>query len=517
MKKNKNHIINLMSVLLLQATSLVISFWLSPFVIENIGIEANGFVTLANNFVSYAVLIVGALNSMSTRFITIEYVKGDYNRANLYYNSVLWGKWTIVAVLLLPAIFCVVNLENVINVPTDVVLDVKILFTLVFFNFFLQVLSPNWDCGTYITNKLSRTYVPNAIFSVFRCIMLVMLMTHLVPRIWFLGLVSLILTVLSLTVSCYNTHKLTPYLKIYVGKKNRMFSFSVIKELLSSGIWNTVSDVGSILLNNIDLLICNLFIGPTEMGILALSKVLPNLMQSVATSVRGIFAPNLLIEYAKGNKEEAVKDIRKAMKLLSVIVGFPVVGVVVMCREFYQLWVPNQNADLLSTLTIIACLCFSVICGIQILYNVFLVVNKVKENAIMLLISGGVSALITFVLLSTTSLGVYAVVGVHSVVNLLLNLFFTVPYTAKYLGLKPTTFYPQVLLCVISTAVLTVIGFTVKSFFVISSWISFFGVAALLGVLFIAINFFIFLNKDERNFLLSKIRRNKKSKIVEQN
>ena len=520
MKNNKNHLINLISVLLVQVTGLIISFWLSPYIIKNIGIEANGFVSLANNFVSYAALIVGALNSMSTRYITVEYVKNDYDKANLYYNSVLWGKWFIIAVLLLPAIIFVVNLENVINIPQDVVIDVKILFALVFFNFFIQVMAPNWDCGTYITNKLSRTYIPSALLAVLRCIMLVLLMTLFVPKVWFLGFVASIITIISLFVSWYNTHKLTPHLKVYLGKKNRKFSFGVIKELLGSGIWNTVSDVGSILLNNVDLLICNLFIGPTEMGILALSKVLPNLIQSVATSVRGIFAPNLLINYAKGEKDEVIKDIRKAMKLLSVIVVVPLVGIVVLCRDFYTLWVPNQNAGLLSSLTIISCLCFSVICGIQVLYNVFLVVNKVKENAIMLLISGGISALITFILLSTTSLGVFAVVGVHSVVNLLLNLFFTVPYTAKYLGLKPTSFFPQVLLCVTSTIVLTVIGFIVKSFFVITSWVSFFGVALLLGTLFLAINVFIFLNKDERSFLFNKIKilgKNKKSSETETN
>ena len=66
--------INLISGIGVMITNICVSFFLSPYIIENIGIEANGFVSLANNFVAYADLIVTALNAMAARFITIAYV-----------------------------------------------------------------------------------------------------------------------------------------------------------------------------------------------------------------------------------------------------------------------------------------------------------------------------------------------------------------------------------------------------------------------------------------------------------
>ena len=62
MSSNKKTIINLICSLMVLATNIIINFWLSPFIVKNIGVEANGFVTLANNFVTYAQLIVTALN-----------------------------------------------------------------------------------------------------------------------------------------------------------------------------------------------------------------------------------------------------------------------------------------------------------------------------------------------------------------------------------------------------------------------------------------------------------------------
>ncbi len=83
--------VNVFCSLLIMVTNTVISLFLSPFIIKNIGIEANGYIKLAGDFVMVGSLISGALNSMACRSITIEYAKKNYTKANLYYNSVFWG------------------------------------------------------------------------------------------------------------------------------------------------------------------------------------------------------------------------------------------------------------------------------------------------------------------------------------------------------------------------------------------------------------------------------------------
>ena len=71
MSSNKKTMVNVICSIMVLATNILINFWLSPYIVEHIGVEANGFVTLASNFVTYAQLIVTALNSMAARFIAI--------------------------------------------------------------------------------------------------------------------------------------------------------------------------------------------------------------------------------------------------------------------------------------------------------------------------------------------------------------------------------------------------------------------------------------------------------------
>lgn len=501
MSANKKTIINLICSMMVLVTNVVISFWLSPFIVKNIGVEANGFVTLANNFVTYAQLIVTALNSMAARFIAIAYVKKDYKKANLYYNSVFWGNLIIVAVLLIPAVYLIARLEHIVDIPQNIILDVKALFGFVFFNFFITTGLPNWDCGTFVTNRLDRTYIPQMIASVVRCILIILVFVILSPKVYYVGIAATMMTVITLTANWYNTHKLTPELKI---NKKPIFSKSAVKELVVSGIWNAISSVGNMLLSGLDLIICNLFLGATNMGILSLSKIIPNYMQQLSISIRNAFAPELTINYAKEDKEAVLKDINRAMKITSIIMTIPIAIVVTLGDEFFTLWVPSQDAKLLQILSILSILGYMFMSGTQILFNVFSTVNKVKPNAIAMIISGIASTGITLALIKFTHFGIYAVAGVSTFCNLIRNMLFTVPVTAKYLGYKWNKFYPQVLITIASSLGLLVIYHFIAMILPGGSWLELIFSAGVLGIIGLIINVFIVLSKSERKFLFNK-------------
>ena len=95
MKENKKHIsntvqtgINMAASFMTYGVSMLISFFLSPYIVRNIGVDANGFITLANNFIGYVGLITIALNTLSGRFVTVNIYQNKNDKANQYYSSV---------------------------------------------------------------------------------------------------------------------------------------------------------------------------------------------------------------------------------------------------------------------------------------------------------------------------------------------------------------------------------------------------------------------------------------------
>lgn len=509
MTKKRSHsmgtTINILSSVGVLVANLIVSFFLSPYIIRTIGVEANGFVNLANSFVSYANLVVTALNAMAARFITIAYVRGDYRKANLYYNSVFWGNLIIDAVLLLPAAVLIWRLERFIDVPANILWDVKVLFAVVFFAFFVRTGAPNYDCGTYVTNRMDLSYIPAIATALLRCVLLFCMFSLLTPRVWYVGFSSTLIALITLAIAGYYTHKLTPELKVRLRRP--VCSFHAIRELVGSGIWNSISIAGNTLLSGLDLIVCNLYLGSTLMGVLSLSKTLPNILITLSESIRGAFGPELTISFAKGDKDNILACIRRAMKITSVVITIPTAGLVVMSDAFYRLWVPTLDAKLLQVLTSLAILSYLLNSGVVILFNVFTTVNKVRYNSIAMIVSGLVSIGGTILLILFTDYDLYAVAGVSSVVTICKNLFFTIPVTSRFLGYKWYQFYPQVGISALCSGIIIGVGLVIRLFMPVDSWLMFFLTSGIIGVIGLGLNLMIVLNREERAFLAGMVRR----------
>lgn len=500
--RNRQLVINISSSLIAFGVNLIMSFFLSPYIVNTIGVEANGFISLANTFISYATLVTIALNSMAGRFITIAIHKNDKELANKYYNAVFGGNLIITILLIIPSIILISKLENIINISLNLVPDVKILFSILFINFFIATALPNWSIAMFATNKIYLNSLRSVEASLLKLVTICILFIAFQPKVYYVGLATLISSIYITIFSGYYKSILLPQLKI----KYIYFEWRYVKELVYSGIWNTINQAGIMLLSGLDLIIANLFVSPVEMGMLALSKTLPNVISNLAGTLNGVFAPALTIDYAKNDKMALKKSLKQSMKLTGTILTIPLTILILYGKEFYQLWVPNENASMLNMLSILTCFGFVFTCGIQCLYNIFTVTNKVKVNSILLLCSGIISTFIVFILLNTTNLGVFAIASVSSFINLIRNMFYTVPFAAKYIGLKWNTFFPEVFTSVKSVIILILVGSLIKRIVIVNSWMTLIISCILTSILGLLLNAIIVLNKNERSYLINKIR-----------
>lgn len=500
--KHKALVVNVLSSMVAVGVNLTISFFLSPFIVEKIGVEANGFVTLASNFVGYASLAAVALNSMAGRFISIKVYQGDLTEANNYYTAVTLGNMLLSLFMVLPAVVTVSYLEKIINISAELVWDVKLLFGLVFLNFLIRNTFSSWNTATFVTNKLYIQSIRTMEAQLIRVTVLLGLFLLVHPFVYYMGVASLIATFYTVLFSFHYKRKLMPELKVRAAS----FQKSHFLELIASGIWNTVNQLGALLLSGLDLLIANVYVGAEAMGVLSLAKILPHVVAQLTTALKSVFTPTFIMKYAKGDLAGLKLELKKAMKITGIILTVPLSIILVFGNEFYQLWVPSQNAELLQTLSVLACVGEIFTVATVVLFDVFVVVNKVKTNAILVVVSGIASTLAVIVLLENTNLGLYAIAGVSSVASIIRNLSFTVPRTAHYLNLKWTTFFPEVGYSLLSILILTTIGYGIESIVVIDSFLRLFLYAGITGALGLIINIYVVLNKAERNYFIKMIK-----------
>ena len=174
MKQNKQLVVNMFASVVTYVVTFGISFFISPYIVESVGTAAYGFIGLANNFISYASLISIALNSMAARFITIKIKQNDIEGANRYFSSVFFANSIVSIFLIIVFTILFFFLERIINIPSSIYWDVKILFALLFANCIIQQISSVSGVAAFATNKLYISSIGSIISQIIRVIILVL-------------------------------------------------------------------------------------------------------------------------------------------------------------------------------------------------------------------------------------------------------------------------------------------------------------------------------------------------------
>lgn len=486
------------------ALNMFISFFITPYITNRFGSDIYGYVKLANDFANYASLFSIALNSMASRFIMLERTRGNQAAASEYFSSIGIANLILAAIFVLPSALCVVFLDTLFEIPALMVFEVKLTFALTFLNFILQLIFSVFSNCYYITNTLYIKSFRLSQASIINVVLVLGLFFFLTPRISYVVMGTLAATAFTVCVNYYHSRRLTPDLKFrfsnFRGKK--------VLEILSSGIWNSITQLSQILTSGLDLLVTNIFLGPVMMGYMSVAKTVPNVVISFNSTIGNVFCPNLMRLYAEGDTDGLKDAAKSAMRFMCLFVSIPSAIIFTMGTDFYRLWVPGEPVQMINILSILTIINSCISGPMQPLYQIFTITNKVKENSIVMIVYGFLSILCVYIALQITNWGVYAVCGISLFGSLFVALGYHLPYTAKYVGLPKTAFVPEILKSILSFIVVVLVGFGVNFFMDLSSgWIMWFAGAIITAIIGFAINFMIVLGKDEKKQLYDMFKR----------
>lgn len=501
MNDKKRLFINLTAQIMAFAVNMGVSFIITP-IIEEISTELTGFVGLANNFITCAQIVVSALNTMASRFITIHIHKKDEQQANEYFSSVFYGNLMMACVFLIPMLTLIVFIDKF-QVPALYVTDIRILWFFLFANFFVSIVGSVFGVATYSRDRLDLNSVRTIQAELLRVAFLVTAYNFFPKYIWYIGVASLLHTTYLTISNIQFTKRLLPEIQI----KKTYFRWKKVWELISLGLWNSLTRLSQVLLDELDILISNLFIGATAMSALSVAKTVPIAISGLMGTIVGVFSPQITIAYAKGDKKGLVEIIKSSNRIMIFMMSIPIAFVTAYGDIFFSLWATERDPHQMHILAMLGMGVLYVSMSIQVLYHVFIITKKVKANSIVMIVSGVLSTSIVFILLKTTNLGLYAIAGVSTALGLLRNLIFTPIYASKCLELKLTTFYGDIFTGLFSIASISLVGVASRFVFTIDSYLSLVGVGILVGIIALIMNFFVILKKSDRKIVLDKVLR----------
>lgn len=495
MNKSKAFVINMLGSIITFLVSFGVSFFFTPYVTKVVGGEAYGFVGMANNMTNYITIITVALNSVAGRFITVKYHQNKKEEANQYFTSVLLANALMAAVIMAVAVPFIMNLEKFINVSAAIEVPVKYLFLFILLSFILTLVGTVYTTATFITNKLYLSSIANVIVALLKVFLLCLMFGFMKPNIAYVGIATCLSGLVGLILNVYYTKKLIPDIKI----RKKYISFEKTKELVSSGIWNSITKISSILSDGLDLIITNLWISSYLMGQLSIAQTIPTYLASLLGMITSLFNPNLTKSYAEDNIKELLKELEFSMKLTGFFSNIVFAVVLVLGGSFYALWVPGEDYTLIYHLAVIIMMS-TVVSGVTAgLNSIFMITNKLKVNSIFWLLISVFNICVVFILLNVTSLGVYAVAGVSKLVGTIANLTYLPIYSAKCLKVKWNTFYPLIFKYLLTSGGMVMMFWLIRQVIQVDvTWFSFLFTGTICGLLGCVLNFVMLFDKEEK-------------------
>ena len=495
MSSNKKSIpLTLILSVIALGINYVISLVLTPYISDTLGTEAYGFVTLAKTIANYGIILTSCLNSFSSRFITIAYQKKEKNKANTFYSSVIIANIILLFATLIFSLVFVTNIRLFIVVPDELIADVKILFFLDFINYIVLAIGNIFTVYAYIKDKLYITHIIRIAAYGTEAVILLILFKYSDPHVYYVGISLLLSSGVLLILNAYAKRRELP--EVIFSPKN--YSFSAIRTLLISGFWNAVNNIGNLLNSGLDLWISNRMLSAFSMGQLSIVKTVSTIFTTLAQIVSAPFQPRLLQKYSCNDYEGVVNVLKKQIVFSGFVTSVICSGFISLGESYYFLWTPNQNVNLLQTISIITVIGFWFEGIATPLFFVYTLTLKNLVPCVITVISGILNVIGMYVLLKYSELGLLAVVGTTSVLGFFTYFVFNPIYASRCLHVSVGTFYPSILKVFFASVIVLAVSHVLSLILHPDTWLGLIFSAITVFIIAVPIHYIITTTKNEK-------------------
>ncbi len=496
--ERKTLIINLIASSLVFFIQLLVNFWLSPFVISQLGESSYGFISLCNNFSEYATLLAISINSMASRFMSIEYNGGNQEKAKTIFSSVFWINVFFSIIIILSSSILITNLEFLLKIESSLVNDVKISMGITFLNLIISFISTCYISIPFITNKMTYNSLTQIIMKIISALILIELFISLSPHIYFVSLSTVCASLFGLIIYIYIKRKLLPYFSI----SWRYFDISQIMYIAKSGVWILVSNLNSIMLVGLDLLIANIFIDSSSMGRLSVSKLIPTVIGSILSSISNVFSASFTQIYAINNTTLS-REVSFSLRILGLVFVVPFAGIIVLGQSFLNLWLPHDvynESDIFQIYLLMILTLLNVIINafMYSIHSLLIALNKIRHYSLLILLFSIISIISTILLVLYTNLGVFAIAGTSTVILGFVNLVIIPLYAESLTDVKHFTYMKPIFKNHLALMINILLFLILKPLFPQNSWGCFVVTIVLMGIIGYVLSFMLLLNKRER-------------------
>jgi membrane protein EpsK len=490
--------VNLLTNTLAMGVSMLISLWMTPYLIQKMGFAAFGYIGLIANLIGFMAVLTYALNSMAGRFLAVSLRQGGPEKASRYISSALFSNVCAGILILALILVLTLNMGQLIRIQAGLAKDVRIAFVLSGIAFILSSIAIIFATAAYTGNRLDITNGINIFTNIVRALFLVVAYTFFNARIWYYAMGSVLQVSINIILAMIAFRSLLPDVHFSI----KMFDLKMSLELLSSGFFNSLIMLGTVFMTQIDLIVGNRYLPAEIVGMYAAILLIPNSIRNIAVALSSAFSPTTLILYSSGDLQSLRKYSNKVVKFCGFMLGWPVAVVSGLGVAILKLWLGKDYSDYEFTI-ILMLLPLSANLAVRQLYNVQEAMNKVKIPAFISILSGITNLALAIALTVVLKMGIFGIVLSGAIISTVHALVFNPIYTAIITNQPKHAYYRGLISPLLVSLITCTMGILIQKFMTVNTFSSILYSAFGLSILYFVISISL-LSHEERKLISQK-------------
>ncbi len=493
--------INYISIVIRLSTS----FFMTPFVIEKLGMDEYGLFMLSNVIIAWLSLTDFGLGACVTKYVSTYQAKQEFDKQAHFLGQCCLLFLLLGFITLIAGLVCYCYLDAIFPKLTPDQLDtLEVLYLLTLSNLALSFpLRPLTSiAGAYL--KFTIPGIVSLVTSILNAGLTLLLLC--------LGYKAIGLTVLSVSLAIAGMIWGVYYSVKILGAR-LCFSkpdIPLYKEMFGFSLWVFLNQIMDLFYWKAGTPIVTSLAGASAAAIFALGISFSQYFMTASTAISGVFAPKLMHMVAQGSTPHQLTQVmikvgRLQLALLSIIL----LGFITFGQSFLSLWVGDTMEDN-TTIVYIGVLCVLIPLLLPLTQNTGLAILQAlsihRGRAIILFYTSLISVVIGYILTSFWGpLGMFIGTAISLFIgqNYLIN-----RYYAKRAKLEIASFFRQTYFPIAPIALVALLlGYASMSMLTLTSWLHFIIAAAVYGSLLALTIFFFYLNKEEKDHFLAPIRK----------
>lgn len=491
----KNTIFLYFRMILLMAVSL----YTSRVVLATLGIEDYGIYNVVGGFIGMLAFLNGAMSSSTQRFITIELGRGDEDSLKHVFSTCVITHALIAALVLIIAetIGLWFVLEKMV-IPDSRMTAAIVVYQCSIIISIVQIMSYPYNADIIAHEEMSAF----AYISIYEAI--ANLGVAFLIRIGnFDRLILYAIALLVVKISVILIYRIYCKSQFIEASAKKVFDKSLIKQMFSFTGWNLWGGLAGTLMGQGINVLLNLFFGPVVNAARGLAVQVQSAVQMFATNFQMAMNPQIMKTYATGDLNSMYSLIFRSAKFSFMLLLCLMLPLVTEIDTILHIWLESvpEYTNIFVVLTL-------VICMIDSVSNPFMTASAATGKVkVYQFVVGGILLLIVPIAYVVLKLGgePYSVFVVHLMIAF-------IAFTARLLivkrliNLSIRKYVSQVIFpCILVLLPSVVIAIIIKHFMpygILYSLINIIIIVVVTG----SISFILGLSKNERNFILKKIK-----------